>query len=70
MYFRPDFNIAKIEKIVSEKAMPLIFIEVDDKNIRSLYGADLVLIRPDQVVVWRGNNDNDIYAILSQVAGH
>jgi 2-polyprenyl-6-methoxyphenol hydroxylase-like FAD-dependent oxidoreductase len=70
MYFRPDFNIAKIKKIVSEKAMPLIFIEVDDKNIRSLYGADLVLIRPDQVVVWRGNNDNDIYAILSQVAGH
>ena len=70
MYFRHDFNTMKIKKITSEKAIPITFIGVFDKNVRALYEADLVLIRPDQVVVWRGNNDNDIYAILSQVAGH
>ena len=45
-------------------------IEVFDKSVRDLYQADLVLVRPDQVVVWRGNNGNCIDVVLDQVTGH
>ena len=70
MCLRPDFDISEIKKVVSEKVVPVTFIEVYDENVRSLYEADLVLIRPDQVVVWRGNNVNEFDAILSQVTGY
>lgn len=37
---------------------------------RELYGAGLVLIRPDQYVAWRGDDRADPSAVLSRVLGH
>jgi hypothetical protein len=37
---------------------------------RDLYGADLVLIRPDQIVAWRGNDDRAAASVLAQLTGH
>ena len=34
--------------------MPLTSLDLESAELRDLYGADLVLIRPDQVVAWRG----------------
>ena len=65
-----DVNISKIKEIVSAKNLPLSIIEVFEKSVRDLYQADLVLVRPDQVVVWRGNNGNCIDVVLDQVTGH
>jgi hypothetical protein len=31
-------------------------LELKNEEARDLYGADLVLIRPDQIVAWRGNH--------------
>ena len=39
-------------------------------EILALYEAPLVLIRPDQIVAWRGNNGGQAKAILAQVMGH
>jgi hypothetical protein len=36
---------------------------------RDLYRADLVLIRPDQVVAWRGNSDEAAADIVRRVLG-
>ena len=65
-----DVNISKIREIASAKNLPLSIIEVFEKSVRDLYQADLVLVRPDQVVVWRGNNGNCIDVVLDQVTGH
>jgi hypothetical protein len=35
--------------------VPLAILEVQEPEIRELYQADLILIRPDQHVAWRGN---------------
>ncbi|MGE5203748.1 MAG: FAD-dependent oxidoreductase [Acidobacteriota bacterium] len=35
--------------------VPMVLIELEAAELRELYGADLALIRPDQVVAWRGN---------------
>jgi aromatic ring hydroxylase-like protein len=34
--------------------MPLTSLDLESADLRDLYGADLVLIRPDQIVAWRG----------------
>ncbi|WP_043830208.1 FAD-dependent oxidoreductase [Muricoccus aerilatus] len=37
--------------------------------LRDLYGRDLVLIRPDHIVAWRGNDAGQAPAVLAQAAG-
>ena len=34
-------------------------LDIDDASARELYGADYVLVRPDQHVAWRGNTIDD-----------
>jgi 2-polyprenyl-6-methoxyphenol hydroxylase-like FAD-dependent oxidoreductase len=66
----PDFDISNVEKIVSDGSLPLSFVEVFEESVRILYEADLVLIRPDHVVAWRGNDDDSIETILVQITGN
>jgi len=49
---------------------PFDILDVPDSAMRDLYGADLVLIRPDQHIAWRGENSADnASAILARVTG-
>jgi 2-polyprenyl-6-methoxyphenol hydroxylase-like FAD-dependent oxidoreductase len=36
---------------------PLTVLDLKSSAARDLYGADLVLVRPDQIVAWRGNDE-------------
>jgi hypothetical protein len=40
------------------------------KEARDLYQADLALIRPDQIVAWRGNSAADATHVLRRATGH
>jgi hypothetical protein len=43
---------------------------VADAATRDLYGADLVLVRPDQHIAWRGaNSRGDATAIIARAVG-
>jgi FAD binding domain len=42
-------------------------VELDSEEARDLYGADFVLIRPDQIVAWRGNSAAEADIILRRV---
>jgi len=44
-------------------------VELRSDEARDLYQADLVLIRPDQIVAWRGNSDETATDILRRVLG-
>lgn len=51
--------------------LPLAIVELAGAELRDLYGADLALIRPDQIVAWRGNHaPADAGALLAAVAGY
>ncbi|MDZ7839489.1 MAG: FAD-dependent oxidoreductase [Gammaproteobacteria bacterium] len=39
-------------------------------SLRELYAAPLALIRPDQLVAWRGDADGEALEVLSQATGH
>jgi hypothetical protein len=50
--------------------LPLSVVSVAGDEVRDLYQADLALVRPDQIVAWRGNSSTDAAAILRQASGH
>ena len=50
--------------------MPLSVVAIAGDEARDLYGAGLALIRPDQIVAWRGNASADAGAVLRRAAGH
>ena len=45
-------------------------LDLKSEEARDLYGADFVLIRPDQIVAWRGNSDGDVNRAFRQVTGN
>ena len=49
--------------------IPLKVLDVPDADARDLYERDLVIIRPDQYVAWRGNNSPDTNRLFAQVVG-
>jgi hypothetical protein len=50
--------------------MPLSVMAIANDEARELYGADLALIRPDQIVAWRGNSTSGAANALRRAAGH
>jgi 2-polyprenyl-6-methoxyphenol hydroxylase-like FAD-dependent oxidoreductase len=52
-----------------ERSVPLSVVEIDDPAARDLYGADLVLVRPDQIVAWRGEGSQDAASVYTQLLG-
>jgi len=50
--------------------MPLTVVDRPEEELRALYAADLALIRPDQIVAWRGNRPPEhVDKLLARVSG-
>jgi len=50
--------------------IPLSMVPIAGAEARELYGADLALIRPDQIVAWRGNSAAGAADVLRRATGH
>jgi 2-polyprenyl-6-methoxyphenol hydroxylase-like FAD-dependent oxidoreductase len=50
--------------------LTLAVVDVPTREASDLYEAPLALIRPDQIVAWRGASDDAAGAILAAVTGH
>ena len=69
--FGSDGAAGAFEAEAGTMGVPLRTVSVDDDHARALYGYDLVLIRPDQHVAWRGNRaPGDLADILRRVSGN
>jgi hypothetical protein len=64
----PDASPLRAE--ARAKRLPLKILDINTDEARDLYGADLALVRPDQIVAWRGNLVGDALSALQQAAGH
>jgi 4-hydroxyisophthalate hydroxylase len=79
-YLGPDFTLfaldAAREQIAAFKAsadalaLPLTIVGDENSPARAIYGARLILVRPDQYVAWAGDQTDDAQAILSRAIGH
>ena len=51
--------------------MPLQVLDIGDEAPRAVYGCDLLLLRPDLHVAWRGNRLPDApERLAAMVTGH
>jgi 2-polyprenyl-6-methoxyphenol hydroxylase-like FAD-dependent oxidoreductase len=50
--------------------LDLRVVRPDTPGLRALYEAPLALIRPDQIVAWRGSDARDAHAVLARACGH
>ena len=67
----PATIVISLEQSFIALGAPLTILALDDERARDLYGYDLLLLRPDLHVVWRGNRLPDDAAKLAAIAtGH
>ncbi len=50
-------------------AVPLTVVDLVDRELRSRFEADFVLVRPDQHVAWRGDRHEDPASLLERASG-
>ena len=64
-------DAAPLAKAFKKLGVPFTTLDITDEAARDVYQRDLILLRPDLHVVWRGNTPHDDPAHLAAVAtGH
>jgi hypothetical protein len=58
------------EAAARARGLDLRVVPLPDSTLHDLYEASLVLIRPDQIVAWRGEGVQQADALVAQVLGH
>jgi 2-polyprenyl-6-methoxyphenol hydroxylase-like FAD-dependent oxidoreductase len=60
-----------LQRAIAARAAPVAVLDVPDRIVREVYGFDLILLRPDLHVVWRGNAPPEDAAEVAAIAtGH
>ena len=68
---RTKADTSGLESAFTSRGAPIAVIDVPDDAPRQIYGYDLLLLRPDMHVVWRGNRLPEAPEHLAAVvAGH
>jgi hypothetical protein len=66
---RASHDTSALQRSLEQYGAPLQVLDVADDAARSVYGYDLILLRPDMHVVWRGNqpptDSNELAAIAT-----
>jgi 2-polyprenyl-6-methoxyphenol hydroxylase-like FAD-dependent oxidoreductase len=65
-----DFDASDIQKARADAervGVPLVIVKLSEPKLVALYQASRVLIRPDQLIAWRGDiwPDSDLFAFVS-----
>lgn len=64
-------DCSALETAVRAQGAPLTVIAIPDQLVRDVYNCDLILVRPDLHVVWRGNKPpDDPQEVAEVVTGH
>ena len=53
----PTVRVAGMVEAAARRSVPLAVLDVDSADARALYARKLVLVRPDQHVAWRGDEE-------------
>lgn len=68
---RTKADLSGLERAIRARGAPVTVLDVPDRIARDIYGHDLILLRPDLHVVWRGNAAPEDAAEVAAIAtGH
>ncbi len=68
---RSQADVAGLVQAFAALGAPLRVLDIPDEEPRAIYGRDLLLVRPDMHVAWRGNAPpEDPRALAAMVTGH
>ena len=68
---RTKADAGELEKAIRARGAPVAVLDVPDRAAREIYGYDLILVRPDLHVVWRGHAPpEDAAAVAAIATGH
>jgi hypothetical protein len=68
---RAQADLSGLERAIRSHGAPVTVLDVPDRIARDIYGHDLILLRPDLHVVWRGNAaPEDAAEVAAIVTGH
>jgi hypothetical protein len=68
---RSQADVSGFTRAFAALGAPLRVLDIPDEEPRAIYGRDLLLIRPDLHVAWRGNQPpDDPRAFAAMVTGH
>ena len=68
---RSKIDVGAFTRVAESRGIPLIILDVPLKEAGELYGRDLILVRPDRYIVWRGDAvPENVDAVLATVTGH
>lgn len=62
-------STAPFEEAARAAAVDLRVVRLAERSLRELYEAPLALIRPDQIVAWRGDSADGAAGVLARVTG-
>jgi 2-polyprenyl-6-methoxyphenol hydroxylase-like FAD-dependent oxidoreductase len=64
-------DVCPLEEALRARNAPVNTLEIPDQIARDIYGFDILLIRPDMHIVWRGNQiPEDAATIANTATGH
>jgi 2-polyprenyl-6-methoxyphenol hydroxylase-like FAD-dependent oxidoreductase len=64
-------DVSGLAKAFTSFGAPIHLLDIPDRVAREVYGYDLILVRPDLHIVWRGNQLPDEFAHIARIAtGH
>ena len=64
-------DTSNLQRALQAKGAPVDVLDIKDDAAREIYGYDLLLVRPDLHVVWRGNQPSEDAGTIAAVAtGH
>jgi 2-polyprenyl-6-methoxyphenol hydroxylase-like FAD-dependent oxidoreductase len=65
-----DTDTGKLEQAIRDTGAPVTVHQFDEPDLRKIYGADLLLLRPDLHIAWRGGTPpTDASALAELVTG-
>jgi 2-polyprenyl-6-methoxyphenol hydroxylase-like FAD-dependent oxidoreductase len=68
---RTKADAGELERALQAHGAPVTVLDIPDQPARDIYGVDLILLRPDMHVVWRGQQPPDDAAEVAAIAtGH
>ena len=64
-------DVSGLERALRSHGAPVVVLDIPDRAARDIYGYDLILVRPDLHVVWRGNAaPEDPERVAAVATGH